>query len=76
VICVTQFGKSPGSPVSENVSCRPAPRLKTGAMPFCKVGEILMKNGKRWRVAVVNEDFTMAGLKAVPIHRVFLTDKL
>ena len=49
---------------------------KTGAMPFCRVGEILKKNGKRWRVAVVNEDFTMSGLKAVPIHRVFLTDKL
>jgi len=27
-------------------------------------------------VAVVNEDFTMAGPRAVPIHRVFLTDKL
>jgi hypothetical protein len=49
---------------------------KTGEMPFCRVGEILKKNGKRWKVAVVNEDFTMAGLRAVPIHRVFLTDKL
>lgn len=48
----------------------------TGAMPFCRVGEILNKSGKRWRVAVVHEDFTMAGPRAVPIHRVFLTDKL
>jgi hypothetical protein len=48
---------------------------KTGEMLFHRVGEILNKNGKRWRVAVVNEDFTMAGQRAVPIHRVFLTDK-
>jgi len=34
-----------------------------------------MKNRKQWRVAVINEDFTIAGLKAIPIHRVFLTDK-
>lgn len=49
---------------------------RTGAMPFCKVGEILNKNGKRWRVAVVNEDFTMAGTRAVSVHRVFVTDKV
>jgi hypothetical protein len=48
---------------------------RTGAMPFCRVGEILKKNGKQWRVAVVNEDFTVRGQITLPILRVFLTDK-
>jgi hypothetical protein len=48
---------------------------RTGTMPFYRVGEILEKNGKRWRVAVVNDDFTMSGQIMFPIRRVFLTDK-
>ena len=48
---------------------------KTGAIPFCRVGEILEKNGRRWRVAVVNEGFTMRGQTMIPVRRVFLTDK-
>jgi len=48
---------------------------RTGAIPFNRVGEILEKNGKRWMVTVVNEDFTVKGQIAIPILRVFLTDK-
>jgi hypothetical protein len=47
----------------------------TGEIPRCKVGEILLKKGKRWKVAVVHEDFTMAGSNPFPVQRVFLTDK-
>jgi selenocysteine lyase/cysteine desulfurase len=48
---------------------------RNGTMPFRKVGEILARNGKRWRVAVVRDDFNMASSKtAVPVHHVFLTD--
>jgi hypothetical protein len=47
-----------------------------GSMPFRQVGEILNKNGKQWRVNVVRDDFNMASSRtAIPIHRVFLTDK-
>jgi hypothetical protein len=46
-----------------------------GSMPFRRVGEILKKNGKEWRVNVVRDDFNMASSRtAIPIHRVFLTD--
>jgi hypothetical protein len=46
-----------------------------GSMPFCQVGEIVKKNGKEWRVNVVQDDFNMAFSRtAIPIHRVFLTD--
>jgi hypothetical protein len=49
---------------------------RTGEMPFNWVGETLRRNGKKWRVAVINNDFDMtASARAVPIHRVFLTDK-
>jgi hypothetical protein len=50
---------------------------KTGAMPFRRVGEELTRKGKVWRVAVVRDDLNMAGSAiAIPLHRVFLTDKL
>jgi hypothetical protein len=46
-----------------------------GSMPFRQVGEIVKKNGKEWRVNVVQDDFNMAFSRtAIPIHRVFLTD--
>jgi hypothetical protein len=49
---------------------------RTGEMPFSRVGETLRRNGKQWRVAVINNDFDMiASARAIPIHRVFLTDK-
>jgi len=47
-----------------------------GSLPFRRVGEIVKKNGKDWRVYVVRDDFNMASSRtAIPIHRVFLTDK-
>lgn len=47
-----------------------------GKIPLSRVGEMLRRNGKQWRVAVVRDDFNMTSSKtAVPIHRVFLTDK-
>jgi hypothetical protein len=50
---------------------------RRGDMIFLKVGEILSKNGKQWRVAIVRNDFNMSASRtAIPIHRVFLTDKL
>ena len=50
---------------------------RMGTMPFRRVGEILTKNGKKWRVTVVRDDFNISAFKkTVPIHRVFLTDKL
>ena len=46
-----------------------------GSMPFRRVGEIIKKNGKEWRVNVVRDDFNMAFSRtSIPIHRVFLTD--
>jgi hypothetical protein len=48
-----------------------------GSMPFRQVGDVLKKNGKQWRVAVIRDDYSMPGSAiAIPIHRVFLTDKL
>jgi hypothetical protein len=48
-----------------------------GSMPFRRVGEIVKKNGKEWRVNVVRDDFNIASSRtAIPIHRVFLTDKI
>jgi hypothetical protein len=49
---------------------------RTGRMPFRWVGEMLKRNGKEWRVAVVRNDLDIVGsARAVPIHHVFLTDK-
>jgi hypothetical protein len=49
---------------------------RTGEIPRLWVGDTLNRNGKKWKVAVVNNDFDMtASAKAIPIHRVFLTDK-
>ena len=49
---------------------------RLGEVIFRRVGEILKKNGKEWRVAIVRNDFDMSASRtAVPIHRVFLTDK-
>jgi hypothetical protein len=49
---------------------------RTGAAPLCWVGEMLRRNGKQWRVAVIRNDLDMLGsARSVLIHRVFLTDK-
>jgi hypothetical protein len=48
-----------------------------GTLPFRTVGEILMRNGKEWRVTIVRDDFNMSASRtAIPIHHVFLTDQL
>ena len=48
----------------------------TGNLPFLNVGEIVTRNGKQWQVAIVRDELNMASSRgAVPIHRVFLTDK-
>lgn len=41
-----------------------------------QIGEGLRRNGKNWKVEVVNKDLIMANQKPVPLYRVFLTDKL
>ena len=47
-----------------------------GTMPLRRIGEVLEKNGKRWRVDVIRDDFDLSASKrAVAIHRVFLTDR-
>jgi hypothetical protein len=49
---------------------------RSGNVPFCWVGEMIRRNGKQWRVAIVNNDFDMlASARAIPIHHVFLTDR-
>ena len=49
---------------------------RLGIMPFRRVGEIMKKDGKEWKVAVVRDDYNMTSSKiAIPVHRVFLTDK-
>jgi hypothetical protein len=48
-----------------------------GEMPFSRMGEMTVRKGKRWRVAVVRNDLNMdRSAPEIPIHRVFLTDKL
>jgi hypothetical protein len=50
---------------------------RLGTVPLCSVGEILCMNGKQWRVAVVRLDFDItAPRKPVPLHHVFLSDRL
>ena len=47
-----------------------------GSLPMPLVGQILKMHGKEWKVAIIDEDLVMARQKAIPIYRVFLTDKL
>lgn len=47
-----------------------------GNLPFACVGEMVTRNGKEWQVAVVRDELNMGSSRgAVPIHRIFLTDK-
>jgi hypothetical protein len=41
---------------------------------FPRVGEIVNRRGKDWKVVVANEDFNFSGPTPYPILRVFLTD--
>jgi hypothetical protein len=48
-----------------------------GSLPLRRVGEVVARNGKQWRVAIVRDDIIISASRvAVPIHHVFLTDKL
>jgi hypothetical protein len=48
----------------------------TGSLPFHSVGEIVFKNGKRWRIMIVRVELDLtASRKAVPMHHVFVNDK-
>jgi hypothetical protein len=49
---------------------------REGALPIYRIGEILKKHGKRWKVAVINHDFFMPGPRTMPVYRVYLTDAL
>jgi hypothetical protein len=49
---------------------------RVGNMALLRVGEILKRNGKQWMVVAVNNELSISGSSvAIPIHRVFLTDK-
>jgi len=49
---------------------------RAGILPFRNVGELLIRNGKQWKVAVMRIDLNVSASRAaVPIHHVFLTDK-
>ena len=45
-----------------------------GSMPFHRVGEILFRNGKYWRVTIINEDLIMGDQRSIPVYKVFLTE--
>jgi hypothetical protein len=48
---------------------------KAGKIAFFWVGEILKRNGKQWKVAVVRDDLdSLRSSRSVLIQRVFLTD--
>ena len=49
---------------------------RLGEVTFSRIGDIIKKKGKQWRVAIVRHDFDMSASRtAIPIHYVFLTDK-
>jgi hypothetical protein len=45
-----------------------------GTMVIPAVGAIVNRNGKKWRVCVVNYELDFKGPMSVPIHHVFLTN--
>lgn len=47
-----------------------------GELPRHQVGEIIERDGEKWRVVHVGEEFTVAGPRQVPVHRVFLSNHL
>jgi hypothetical protein len=49
---------------------------REGLLPMHKIGEILKKNGKQWKVSVINHDFLMTGQGSMPVYRVYLTGTL
>jgi hypothetical protein len=38
--------------------------------------QMVVRNGKNWKVVQVNKETTVAGPRAIPIVLIFLTDKL
>jgi hypothetical protein len=47
-----------------------------GLLPMHKIGEILKKNGRQWKVSVINHNLLMTGQGVMPVYRVYLTDAL
>lgn len=43
--------------------------------PSFKVGNVILRNEKKWKVYVIQEDFFMVDERQVPLFRIFLTDK-
>jgi hypothetical protein len=49
---------------------------REGLMAVPCVGDLLNRNGRKWRVENINDDFVMAGQKRIPVYHVFLTDQI
>ncbi len=47
-----------------------------GEIAVPKQGEIINRKGKKWKVVQVITQQTVAGNRAIPVVRIFLTDKL
>jgi hypothetical protein len=60
-----------GDPKSDEVQ----PDLD-GEIPIPQRDQIVMRNGKNWKVVQVNTETTVSVPKAVPIVRIFLTDQV
>ena len=58
-----------GDPTSQQIMLD-----ESGMLPMHLVGEILHRNGKEWRVAVVQNECPFAGSVEIFRQRVFLTD--
>jgi hypothetical protein len=43
-----------------------------GDLPLRAVDEIVERHGKRWKVIAIDDESTVAGTNAIPIHRVYL----
>jgi hypothetical protein len=39
-------------------------------------GDIIKRSGRQWKVEVVLIQHTIVGQRALPVHKVYLTDKL
>lgn len=47
-----------------------------GEFPRHQVGDIVERDGEKWKVVHVGEEFTVSGPRHIPVHRVFLTSHL
>jgi hypothetical protein len=49
---------------------------RDGEIEVHKHGEIVKRNGTTWKVVLVTVDETVAGPKAIPVVRIYLTDQI